>query len=89
MAVDGASVSMAVGATQTLKVIGIFRDKGNTLTGVLDNSMLTFTSDATDKATVGAHTGVVTGAGAGSAEIEIVATDKSSVKCYAEVTVTA
>jgi hypothetical protein len=89
MAVDGASISLSVGGTQTLKVIGIYRDKGSTLTGVIDNSLLTFTSDTTSKATVGAHTGVVTGAGAGNAEIEIVATDKNTVKCYAEVTVTA
>ena len=87
MAVDGADLEMSVSESQTLKVIGIFRDKGSTLTGVIDNAQLTFTSDTPAKATVGAHTGIVTGVAAGSADIEIVATDKSDIKCYVEVTV--
>ena len=58
-------------------------------TGVIDNANLTFTSKDTAVATVGANTGVVTGVGAGEADIEIKVTAKPEIACYAEATVTA
>lgn len=88
MAVDGAEMSMKTGDTKTLKVVGLFQDKGTTLTGVLNNANLTFTSSSSSVATV-STAGVVTAAGTGTATIEIVATDKPSVHGYAEVNVTA
>lgn len=88
MAVDGAEMSMKTNDTKTLKVVGIFQDKGTTLTGVLNNANLTFTSSSSSVATV-STAGVVTAAGTGTATIEIVATDKPSVHGYAEVNVTA
>lgn len=88
MAVDDAELALTVNGTQTLKVIGIYRDKGTTLTGAIDNSKLTFTSGNTSTATV-SNAGLVTGKAAGTTTIEIVATDKSDVSCYAEVNVTA
>lgn len=88
MAVDGAEMSMKTGDTKTLKVVGIFQDKGTTLTGVLNNANLTFTSSSSSVATA-STAGVVTAAGTGTATIEIVATDKPSVHGYAEVNVTA
>lgn len=88
MAVDGAEMSMKTGDTKTLKVVGIFQDKGTTLTGVLNNANLTFTSSSSSVATA-STAGVVTATGTGTATIEIVATDKPSVHGYAEVNVTA
>ena len=55
---------------------------------VVDNSLLTFTSSADAVAVVDAN-GVVTAQSAGSANIEIVATGKTSLSAYAVVTVTA
>ena len=84
IAVDGGNFSLADGATKTLKVIGIFKNG----TGVLDNSKLTFTSSASSTASV-TNAGVVTGASAGSANITITVTDKTSVATMVGVTVTA
>lgn len=84
IAVDGGNFSLANGATKTLKVIGIFKNG----TGVLDNSNLTFTSSASGTASV-SDAGVVTGASAGSANITITVTDKTSVATMVGVTVTA
>ena len=84
IAVDGGNFSLADGATKTLKVIGIFKNG----TGVLDNSKLTFTSSASSTAAV-TNAGVVTGASAGSANITITVTDKTSVATMVGVTVTA
>lgn len=83
MAVDGGNFSLANGATKTLKVIGIFKNG----TGILDNSKLTFTSDATSTATVNTS-GVVTGAGTGNANITITVTDKPAIATMVGVTVT-
>ena len=84
MAVDGADIELAQGATKTLKVIGIYENG----TGVISNANLTFTSDSTTIATVGANTGVVTAqTTAGDTQIEIVATEKPAIVCYANVTV--
>lgn len=84
IAVDGGNFSIANGATKKLKVIGIFKNG----TGILDNSKLTFTSSASSTASV-ANTGVVTGAAAGSANITITVTEKTSVATMVGVTVTA
>lgn len=88
MAVEGAEFSIASGDTKTLKVIGIYSSGGSIITGVIDNANLTFTSKDTAVATVGANTGVVTGVGAGEADIEIKVTAKPEIACYAEATVT-
>ena len=66
-----------------MKVIGIFKNG----TGVLDNSKLTFTSSASSTASV-TDAGVVTGASAGSANITITVTDKTSIATMVGVTVT-
>lgn len=91
LAVDDADITLVNSGTTTLKVIGIYRNGGNIFTGNIDNAKLTFTSADTDVATVGAHTGVVTAAasGTGSADIEIVVTDKTDVTAHASITVTA
>ena len=91
LAVDNADVALVNSGTETLKVIGIYQDGGTVLTGVVDNANLTFTSSASDVASVGAHTGVVTAAasGTGTAMIEVKATDKVDVTAYAEITVSA
>ena len=84
IAVDGGNFSLADGASKTLKVIGIFKNG----TGVLDNSKLTFTSSASSTASV-TNAGVVTGEAAGSANITITVTDKTSIATMVGVTVTA
>lgn len=91
LAIDNADVALVNSATETLKVIGIFQDGGAILTGIVDNANLTFTSEDTSIATVGAHTGLVTAAasGTGTTKIEVKATDKTDVTAYAEVTVSA
>lgn len=91
LAIDNADIALKNSATETLKVIGIYQDGGTILTNMIDNAKLTFTSGDTSKATVGAHTGVVTAAasGTGEAVIEVVVTEKTSVTGYATVTVTA
>lgn len=83
MAVDGAEISMSTGEKLTLKVVGIF---SGGITGVLNNSNLTFTSGTQATATV-SNTGEIDAKQAGSTVIEIAATDKPDVKAYAEVTV--
>lgn len=89
MAVEDAEFTVASGDTKALKVIGIYSSGGSIITGVIDNANLTFTSKDTAIATVGANTGVVTGVGAGEADIEIKVTAKPEIACYAEATVTA
>ena len=91
LAIDNADVALVNSATETLKVIGIFQDGGAILTGIVDNANLTFTSEDTSIATVGAHTGIVTAASSGTGEtkIEVKATDKTAVTAYAEVAVSA
>jgi hypothetical protein len=48
---------------------------------------LTFSSSATGVATVGLHTGLITGVAAGDAVIHCYITSKTSIDCYADVTV--
>lgn len=83
MAVDGAEISMNTGEKLTLKVVGVF---SGGITGVLNNSNLTFTSGTQTTATV-SNVGEVEAKQAGTTIIEITATDKPDVKAYAEVTV--
>ena len=83
MAVDGGDFSLAVNATKTLKVIGIFKNG----TGVLDNANLTFTSAATATATV-STAGLVTGKAAGSTTITIAVTAKPAMAATVATTVT-
>ena len=83
MAVDGAEISMSTGEKLTLKVVGIF---SGGITGVLNNSNLTFTSGTQATASV-SNTGEIEAKQAGTTVIEITATDKPDVKAYAEVTV--
>jgi hypothetical protein len=83
MAVDGAEISMNTGEKLTLKVVGVF---SGGITGVLNNSNLTFTSGTQATATV-SNIGEVEAKQAGTTIIEITATDKPDIKAYAEVTV--
>lgn len=83
MAVDGADIDLGVGDKATLRVIGVF---SGGVTGVIDNANLTFTSGSDSTAGVD-NTGVVTAKENGNTTIEIVATGKTSVKAYADVTV--
>lgn len=83
MAVDGAEISMNTGKKLTLKVVGVF---SGGITGVLNNSNLTFTSGAQATATV-SNVGEIEAKQAGTTIIEITATDKPDIKAYAEVTV--
>ena len=83
MAVDGGDFSLAVNATKTLKVIGIFKNG----TGVLDNANLTFTSGNTSTATV-STAGLVTGKAAGSTTITIAVTAKPAMTATVATTVT-
>ena len=82
MAVDGAEISMNIGEKLTLKVVGIF---SGGITGVLNNSNLTFTSGTQATATV-SNVGEVEAKQTGTTIIEITATDKPDIKAYAEVT---
>ena len=83
MAVDGGDFSLAVDATKTLKVIGIFKNG----TGILDNANLTFTSGSTTTATV-STAGLVTGKAAGSTTITIAVTAKPAMAATVTTTVT-
>lgn len=89
MAVDDAEFSIPINGTKTLKITGIFSSGGTVMTGVIDNSELTFTSKNDTIASVGANTGLVTGLAEGEADIEIKVTAKPDIACYAEATVTA
>ena len=65
--------------------------KYNDGTGIskLDNSLFTFTSGTVGTATVGSHTGIVTGVGAGTTLITVIATDKPSLETNCSFNVTA
>lgn len=76
---------LAVSGTETLNVYAKYND-GTSITK-LDNSLFTFTSATPATATVGAHTGLVTGVGAGTTVITVVATDKTSLETNCTVTV--
>ena len=84
IAVDGGNFSIAKGAKNTLRVIGLFKNG----TGVLDNSKLTFTSAQTSTASVD-NKGVVTGKATGNTNITITVTGKTSIATMVGVNVTA
>jgi hypothetical protein len=80
-----ADVELSVGDTETLKVYGFYNDASPSL---LDNSLLTFTSDTVGVATAGAHTGLITGIGVGNAIVSVIATSKPTLSTMAVVEVT-
>lgn len=84
MAVNGAEITMKVGDTKTLDVIGLYQGGA---TGKINNANLTFTSATPATATVGANTGVIEAKQNGTTVIGIYATNKNTVDCYAQVTV--
>ena len=84
LAVADSDIDLSVGETDTIKVYAIYSD--GTVPSIIDNALLTFTSSADSVATVTSD-GVVSGVGAGSANIEVVATDKPELSAYAVVTV--
>lgn len=86
LAVADSDIDLAVGETQPIKVFAIYSD--GTVPSVVDNSLLTFTSSNDSIAVVDAS-GVVTASATGTANIEIVATDRTTLSAYAVVTVTA
>ena len=86
LAVADSDIDLAVGETQPIKVYAIYSD--GTVPSVVDNSLLTFTSGSDSVAIVDAS-GVVTAQAVGTANIEIVATSKTTLSAYAVATVTA
>lgn len=86
LAVADSDIDLAPTETQTLVVYAIYSD--GTVPKIVDNSLLTFTSGDDNIATVSAG-GVVTAVAEGTANIEIVATAKTSLSAYAVATVTA
>lgn len=85
LSVSGGNFSLGVGDTETLTVYAI-PEFGSAFKA--PNSDLNFTSSS-GSATVGLHTGIVTGAIAGSSTITIYATSASTVDTTVVVTVTA
>lgn len=77
---------LGVGDTETLNVYAKYND--GTSISKIDNSLLTFTSSGAS-ATVGSHTGVLTGVSDGTVTITVVATDKTSLETNCSVVVTA
>lgn len=81
--IDG-DIDLAVGGTETIKVLGIYSNASPTL---IDNSLLTFTSASPSVATCGAHTGLCTGVSSGSSIVSCVITSKSTIGTTAVITV--
>lgn len=90
LAIDNADVQLNNGDSTTLQVWGIYGAAGNVSTKPIDNAKITFTSDKDSVATIN-NKGVVTAAGAGSAQIKAVATATAGkpnpIEAYAIVTV--
>lgn len=84
LAVADSDIDLAVGETQPITVYAIYAN--GTTPSIVDNSLLTFTSGQEETATVDA-TGLITAASTGTTNIEIVATDKTTLSAYAVVTV--
>lgn len=78
-------IDLAPTETQTLEVYALYN--GVKAPRLIENSKLTFTSDGTSYATVGANTGVVTAVADGTATIEVVVTEKPALNAMAVVTV--
>lgn len=86
LAVEGGDFSLAAAATKTLVIRGIHSDGS---VSVVPNADLDFTSATGATATVGLHTGIVTAVAAGTSVLHATATSKTSLDCYATVTVPA
>lgn len=86
LAVANSDIDLAVTETEVIQVYAIYSD--GTVPKPLDNSILTFTSDSDEVATVNTS-GLVTAASVGTTNIEIVATGHTELSAYAVVTVTA
>lgn len=90
MFIEDAESELGIGDSKTLAVYGVY--KGGVV-GFIPNSLLTFSSSATAKVTVGANTGVVNGVAAGESTIEAKPTAISGspvpagVAAYADITV--
>ena len=84
LAVADGDIELQVNETETLKVYAIYSD--GTVPTILDNELLTFTSDSDTIATV-SNSGVVTAQAAGSTKIEIKATAAPRLSTYGVVTV--
>lgn len=86
LAVEGGDFSLAALATKTLVIRGIHKDGS---VSVVSNADLDFTSATPATATVGLHTGIVTGVAAGTSLIHVTATSKNALDAYVTVTVPA
>lgn len=84
LSISGGDFTLTVGATKTLTVYGILTDG---TTAKAPNDELTFSSNNTGSATVGANTGVVTGIASGSSTITVYITSASTIDASAKVTV--
>jgi hypothetical protein len=80
------SISVATGADKTLEVWAIPNDGGAAFKPPVAD--LSFTSSDATKATVGLHTGIVHGVGAGSAIVTCAITSKNTVTANADITIT-
>ena len=78
------NITLAALATETLVVKAVHSDGSVSTPPVAD---LTFTSSVPGKATVGLHTGLVTGVASGNTVITVAITAKNTIVAYAEVTV--
>jgi len=85
VSISGGDFDIAVGELTTLVVYGV-PTTGNSFK--IPNAYLTFTSDTTGCATVGAATGIVTGVASGSSNISVLITSASDVDTSALCTVT-
>lgn len=86
IAVADSDVDLDVDETQTLVIYAIYSD--GTAPTIVENSLLTFTSSDDSVATVDTD-GKITAHTAGTAQIEIVATESTELSAYAVVTVSA
>ena len=84
IAVANADLDMSAGDVKRLEVLAIYG--GSEASKLVENSKLTFTTSDATVATVSAD-GVVTALKAGTANIEVVVTDKPSLSSYAVATV--
>lgn len=84
LAIDGGSdVNLAVAATKKLVVYAIPKTGGSF---IIDNSLLTFTTDDAATATADA-TGLITGVAAGTTTVDVALTSKPALNTSADVTV--
>lgn len=84
LAVADGDIELQVNETEALKVYAIYSD--GTVPTILDNELLTFTSDSDTIATV-SNSGIVTAQATGSTKIEIKATAAPRLSTYGVVTV--